>query len=191
MISSGADVHVLEDGCAAIGSTAIAGRPRHAVRAYTRALRQSVGLTEPYSGMHVRHGDKWTESKLISFSAYVAMLRDAAPIGRDVWLATDNATVAIVDSKTVPQYAFKYNVEAISGTSNSSASAAGRPNITSGEYKHAYASPTIFFMQTYADISILSRSSIFIGMRSSGMSQLSAQLKSFYADTDLDTFLLR
>jgi hypothetical protein len=162
---------------------AVIGRPKRAARLYTRLIAQRAGLTMPYTSMHVRHGDKSVEAGLVPFALFVAEL-ERMPVPRGggarhrVWIATDNTTVLSVDLALATQRAeFMFNSDTFVTFGKFNAS---RTDLSQSYYEQALHNRTGFFLQTWADISLLIHADTFIGTRTSGMASLVVQLRPFY-----------
>jgi hypothetical protein len=154
----------------------VMGRPKYFVRKYVKEIALHAGLTRPFDGLHVRHGDKWLQAALIPFSHYqkrMQLARERMP-GPElpIWLATDNYTLAMNESHTWAKIVFNRNAQAKLPS-----------NVYPSEYfeirTKASGNRTLMFLDSYADIAILSQCRIFVGTKSSGYSQKIATMKSF------------
>ena len=143
------------------------GRPKRHVRLYVREQQRRLQLPATFAGVHVRHGDKAREQPLISIEMYVETLKSLGVNG-DVWLATDDPTLV---SYSTSGLRFIANTDALMELSNR--------NLTLSQEYYAAPNKTLFFLNTWLDISMLVQSTPFVGMRFSGMSEIVDQLKSF------------
>ena len=80
-------------------------RPRPELESYVRA--ELARVPSPYVAMHVRHGDKATETKNATFglSAYLDVMRARLPHVRNVWLMTEDDAV-IEETRRHPDMSF-------------------------------------------------------------------------------------
>merc|ERR1712224_1053862 len=58
-----------------------------------RLARRAPPFTVPYAALHVRHGDKGREARLLSLESLMAALKERWPGMRHVFIATDDASV--------------------------------------------------------------------------------------------------
>lgn len=142
--------------------------PRRAVRDLMkqRLIKLDASVGARYISVHVRHGDKSMESKLVEFATYMDTVINLVATSslHTVYLATDNATIIDYELDGYPELSFITQ----DGLRRFGGRAGG-----DGDWKAGYRNDKLeLFLTTMVELDMLSRGEIFVGSESSGFTHL-------------------
>ena len=136
--------------------------PRRFLRAALEDRLANLNPYKAYFGLHVRHGDKSLEHALVPFHEYMRHVQDLSrtAASRNVYIATDNATLLQYGLTQYPNFHFFYQDMFRAGSVSGSA----------GWWDQA--PPTELLLNLLVDLHVLRGADVFIGTQFSGITWL-------------------